>query len=236
MPPKRKAAEPTAVASAAAPSIDDGATKRRSTARSSGGKAAKFSRASCTKWFNSFADKDEQDQIDPEGIEKLCKSLKLDPSSSPEMGIFERAKWDIAMGKIEVDSSAKLTTYLTNEATRLRHPSADPEFRDIASFAFNLCRSNPNARAIELETAMAMWTILYPDEHDLGSHRERFCEFLASTNKVKVINRDQWKSAPEFWKQVGNNFKSHDPETSAWPTLFDDYVEWAIKNPPPPAQ
>ncbi|RUO96387.1 hypothetical protein BC936DRAFT_142126 [Jimgerdemannia flammicorona] len=50
--------------------------------------------------------------------------------------------------------------------------------------------------------------------------------FLRQDKKpVKVINKDQWLSFHEFSTTVAEDLSNHD-DMSAWPVLFDEYVEW----------
>ncbi|KAI8578009.1 hypothetical protein K450DRAFT_249479 [Umbelopsis ramanniana AG] len=72
------------------------------------------------------------------------------------------------------------------------------------------------------QTAIIMWGLLLGNQ---SSHVESFATFLTEKQPVKVINRDQWQSFLEFATTVSDDFHDYD-EMSAWPVLFDDFVEW----------
>ncbi|KAI9173122.1 DCN1-like protein 5 [Blastocladiella emersonii ATCC 22665] len=241
MPPKRKAktapATATEPAADAAGPVTPARTKRAATSRAST-RCTAFSASVCTKWFNRYKDADNQDQIGPEGIEKLCGDLDLDPSSfevlvlaytlgAKQMGYFSRTEWSIAMARLELDNCTKLKTYLTSTANAMLADPSGTDFRCLYRYAYDFSRAE-GQKSVDLASAMAMLSVVFPDAHALGGVRARFVEFLDHQTNAKVITRDQWTNLPEFWARDGaaRDPAGYDFEASAWPSLFDDFMKW----------
>ncbi|KAI7887225.1 hypothetical protein K492DRAFT_121582, partial [Lichtheimia hyalospora FSU 10163] len=70
--------------------------------------------------------------------------------------------------------------------------------------------------------ASALWSMLLGSKFPIVND---FLTFLQEKCPVRVVNRDQWQSFLEFAATVSPDLSDYD-ETSAWPVLFDEYVEW----------
>ncbi|KAI8974472.1 hypothetical protein BDB01DRAFT_728997, partial [Pilobolus umbonatus] len=64
-----------------------------------------------------------------------------------------------------------------------------------------------------------LWSLLLNDKYPMVTE---FIQFMEDKQPVKVVNRDQWYSFLEF---ISSDLASYD-ESSAWPVLFDEFVEW----------
>ena len=59
-------------------------------------------------------------------------------------------------------------------------------------------------------------------------HIGPFLEFLKeskSQGQIKCLNKDQWDVFYEFSRIMDDEFTGYS-DTAAWPSLFDEYVEW----------
>ncbi|KNE71576.1 hypothetical protein AMAG_16138 [Allomyces macrogynus ATCC 38327] len=252
MPPKRKAAAATAGSPPAATTTTTRATKRRTpgdksaapaakkratTARSTTAKstAAPFSAASCRAWFDSYADPDEPETIGPDGIERLCNDLGMDPASFPilvlaftlnaaDLGTFTASEWTVAMTKHQLHTTEQLKAFLNHDAARIQ---ADRWlFRDCYKYAFELMRQPP-ARAVPLDMATDMWPLVLGHQAQWARVTADWLAFLSEESRgVKVITRDQWTSWLDFVSQTTPPFDQYDADGSAWPTLMDSFVAW----------
>ncbi|KAI8878605.1 DUF298-domain-containing protein [Backusella circina FSU 941] len=78
---------------------------------------------------------------------------------------------------------------------------------------------NKDQKCMDVDTAVVLWTMLLADKFPIVHD---FVTFLQQQKPVKVINRDQWQSFLEFASQ---DLDCYD-ESSAWPVLFDEFVDW----------
>ncbi|KNE58941.1 hypothetical protein, variant [Allomyces macrogynus ATCC 38327] len=253
MPPKRKAAATAAGSPPAATtttttratkrrtsgdkSATPAAKKRATTARSTTSRttAAPFTAASCRAWFDSYADPDDPETIGPDGIERLCNDLGMDPASFPilvlaftlnaaELGTFTATEWTVAMTKHQLHTTAQLKAFLNHDAARIQ---ADRSlFRDCYKYAFELMRQPP-ARAVPLDMATDMWPLILGHQAQWAHVTADWIAFLSEEScGVKVITRDQWTSWLDFVSQTTPPFDQYDADGSAWPTLMDSFVAW----------
>ncbi|XP_031550374.1 DCN1-like protein 4 isoform X2 [Actinia tenebrosa] len=187
-----------------------------------------FSLRKCRSWFLQYAAQDDPDTIGPDGIEKLCRDLAVDPENvvmlvvawklqAETLGYFKFNEWSKGMGNMECDSTAKLQARLSSLTTILRD---NPTFKKIYRYAFDFCR-NHEQRTLDIDTAMAMLKVLLNGKWSLIDH---FLEFMQQS-KYKVINRDQWCNVLEFSRSISTDLSNYD-EDGAWPVLMDEFVEW----------
>ncbi|KAI7885954.1 potentiating neddylation domain-containing protein [Mucor mucedo] len=78
---------------------------------------------------------------------------------------------------------------------------------------------NRDQKCMEMETAAVLWTMLLGERFPMV---HEFVAFLQEKKPVRVINRDQWQSFLEF---AASDISNYD-ESSAWPVLFDEFVDW----------
>ncbi|XP_068701470.1 DCN1-like protein 4 isoform X4 [Montipora capricornis] len=187
-----------------------------------------FSFRRCRAWFDHYAGQDEPDTIGPEGMEKLCKDLGVDPEDTvmlvlawklqaETMGFFTFNEWSKGMLSIDCDSTPKLKARLSG----LKSLTSDSvTFKKIYRYAFDFCR-NPDQRTLDKETAVTMMHLLLDGSWSL---LDNFLDFLQNS-KYKVLNRDQWCNVLEFSRSINADLSNYD-EDGAWPVLMDEFVEW----------
>ena len=94
-------------------------------------------------------------------------------------------------------------------------------------------------KSLDLDSAIELWKILLGEKFP---NLPLWCEFLRATHASKSISRDTWDLLLDFATQVVSRpvisfshfsnffqnakFSNYDPD-GAWPTLIDDFVEWA---------
>ncbi|XP_078489813.1 DCN1-like protein 5 isoform X2 [Ciona intestinalis] len=191
------------------------------------GKTPSFNLKTCIKWFKEFADEDNQ--ILPEGMERLCKSISVKPDdvvmlvlahqlNAKKMGFFTLEEWSRGMQKIQCDSSAKLERKLEV----LRESLNDSvQLKSVFRYAFDFAKE-PGQRTMELDTANIMLELLLSERWTLFS---KFQQFLKQTKSCRVLNRDQWNNVLEFSRSILPDLSNYDFD-GAWPVLIDDFVEF----------
>ncbi|CAL8462542.1 g2075 [Coccomyxa elongata] len=183
--------------------------------------------------FSSYKDATE-DSIGPEGVEKLCSDLKVDPSSrqvlllswkmeAQRMGYFSREEFSRGLRALNATTIDKLRKALPKLEEEV---DANPEaFSSFFTFAFKFCLTEPRQKIIDIETAVQMLSIAMPPSEP---HLAPFISFLQTQKEYKAINLDQWTSFQRFAEEVKPDCSNFD-ESQAWPLLLDNYVEHVKK-------
>jgi len=194
------------------------------------GEDNKFSLIRCTAWFDEYKDPDDSEgRITPEGVERWCEDLELSLESivviliawkldATTMGYFTKEEWLNGMKNLDVDSNSKLKAKIPKLEEALGNLD---QFKELYRYAFNFAK-NQGQKCMDVQIALGMWQLLLGNRF---AHAESFLEFLRDKEPVKVINKDQWTSFLEFSTTIAEDLSNFD-EMSAWPVLFDEYVEW----------
>lgn len=179
--------------------------------------------------FRQYADKSEEDTIGPDGVERLCKDLCMDPTDiqilllawklqAARMGYFTLDEWRRGMKALRVDSLDKLKKALP----ALQHEvAASYAFRDFYQFAFQYCLTEPRQKTLDVETASTMLSLVLQNR----PHCRSFLSFLEEQTEYKALNLDQWNAFLRFSEEVKPDLSNYD-ENLAWPLLLDNFVEW----------
>lgn len=93
----------------------------------------------------------------------------------------------------------------------------EENWRSFYDFCFEWCRETSSHRFLTLETAVALWPLLFKDRS--FPHLQSFLEYLNAKN-VKNVPRDVWKQMYHFAKADLNNWD----ENGSWPSVMDDFV------------
>jgi len=190
-----------------------------------------FSQKRCVALFKEFASHSDPENIDPEGIEKLCLSLNVDPENivmliiawkmeAKQMGYFSIHEWIKGMSELQCDSLQKLKNKFDYLYSLLNNSF---QFKSIFRYAFDFAKDK-DQRSIDIETAKAMLQILLDSRWNMYSS---FHQFL-SQSKYKVLNKDQWFNILEFSRFVSADLRNYD-EDGAWPVMLDEFVDWHRK-------
>jgi len=217
------------------------------------------STAALTTLFNKYKDPDGEDitvdgtislcedlSVDPEDIVMLAVAYEL---KSPRLGIWTKQGWIDGWKSLRCDN----LEVMKQELPRLRDRLASDSdyFKLVYNHTFDFARSE-GQRSLALETAQAFWALLLPhglkggalshisstdadNDVDMGGTEQGWSEkqtdlwfnFL-SERAIKGISRDTWQMFFEFVRTIDSRFSNYDQE-SAWPSTFDDFVEFGKK-------
>lgn len=141
---------------ATTPSEELEAVKRSKTAASRSRQQTmeeKFSTSKCITWFKRYTT-DQIDQLGPEGMERFCQDIKVDPENivmlviaykmnAKNMGYFTQSEWLRGLGDPEVlcDTPAKLQNKLNYFLNQLNDPQT---FKLIFRYAYDFARVSYN--------------------------------------------------------------------------------------------
>ncbi|CAG8552852.1 6623_t:CDS:2 [Paraglomus occultum] len=164
-----------------------------------------FSLERCIQWFEVYRDsEDTEDRIGPSGVEKWLTDLGTSTDSVHLILI----SWKLNVSKFGYITRGEWTSAFgvwgidSNDKLISKFPELEAALRnpdqlkDIYRNTFNYSKED-NQRSVSVE----------------------------GKKPVKVITKDQWISLWAFVNNIYEDCSNYDP-TSAWPVLFDEYVEW----------
>ena len=187
------------------------------------------------KWFNTYLEEGEENEMEAEGVEKFCNDIGVDGETdtiilgiawkmeASDMGIFTRAEFQKGMAALGCETASALKEKLP----ALRSEVADPwSFKKMYTFCHKFAVDpDVHKRNLPLDTAIAYWNLLLSEKFH---HLELWIEFLeASRAEVKFISKDQWVQLLEFANTMGSGNFDAFKEGEEWPVLLDDFVAWA---------
>ncbi|XP_033215182.1 DCN1-like protein 4 isoform X2 [Belonocnema kinseyi] len=187
-----------------------------------------FSQKKCIAWFREYTTPDDPDTLGPEGMEKFCEDIGVEPENvvmlvlaykmnARQMGFFTMNEWLKGLSELHCDSINKVQHKLET----LRNILNDPHtFKGIYRYAYDFARDK-DQRSMDMETARVMLQLL------LGKHWPLFSQFaqFLDQSKYKVINKDQWCNILEFSRTISHDLSNYDLD-GAWPVMLDEFVEW----------
>ncbi|KAL5409423.1 hypothetical protein PMIN03_005982 [Paraphaeosphaeria minitans] len=216
-----------------------------------GSGAASLSKSSLNKLFDSLRDdKNSPDTVGPEGamgyFEKLGVDLEgmdalavMEVIQAPTMGELGREGFVEGWSSLNADTLDKQKAHLKSLKQRL--PTDKAAFDKVYKYTFLLGRP-AGAKAVPLDSALAFWELLFTSP--LSAMRwstpnspwsEWWSEFLNSEWK-KSVNKDMWNETLKFAKlTLEDEAMSFWDESSSWPSVIDDFVEW-VKQEKRPSQ
>ncbi|XP_060525257.1 DCN1-like protein 4 [Cylas formicarius] len=187
-----------------------------------------FSQKRCLAWFRGYTMTDDPDTLGPEGMEKLCHDLAVEPENivmlvlaykmqARQMGYFTKEEWLKGLSELQCDNLQRLQYRLEYLRCLLNDQNT---FKAVYRYSYDFARDK-DQRSMDMETAKAMLELL------LGKHwplYDQFSQFLEQS-KYKVINKDQWSNILEFSRTIYNDLSNYDVD-GAWPVMLDEFVEW----------
>lgn len=213
-------------------SVDLAAMKRRRAATTTTSpKAGSKDVSKLDALFNAYRGKDSEDAdvMGPEGVEKLCTDLKVDPSDrlvlllawkmgAQKMGYFTRSEFKCGLSELGATTVAQLKKALPSLAAEVQAAHTLEEFH---KFAFQFCLTEPGQKIVDSETAAQMLQLVLPG----GRFVEPFCSFLTQQKDYKKVNADQWSNFLRFSREVSPDLSNY-ADNPAWPLLLDNFVDW----------
>jgi len=191
------------------------------------------------KMFVTIADDDDPNSASMEGISKLCNSIGIDPyedirvlvllwklGANDKPAQISKEEWSKGCALLQVDSITKFKSLL---------PSLDPcflvdsEFKDFYKFAFQFNREGTHRN---LAKSLVIDLVQLVLKGRIASTKiDSFIEFL-EYSMCKNISLDQWMSFFDFCRE-NRNLEEYNEETSAFPVMIDEYVEYMRKKKEP---
>ncbi|XP_037070058.1 DCN1-like protein 4 isoform X2 [Pollicipes pollicipes] len=194
----------------------------------SGRRPVGFNEKVCLEWFREYTTADEPDLLGPEGMERFCRDLGVQPEDvvmlviawkmdAKNMGFFSAQEWLRGLSQLQADCIETLRWRIDYMRSLLDHPDV---FKSVYRFGFDFAREK-GQRSMDLETALAMLKLLLEPRWPACA---AFLRFLTQS-KHRVVNKDQWNNILEFSRVISPDLSNYD-ENGAWPVMLDEFVAW----------
>lgn len=79
-------------------------------------------------------------------------------------------------------------------------------------------------RILPVDTAVVLWKLIFNGREP--AILQRWLNFLESQDNIRGIPKDTWNMFFNFAESVSNGDLSNYDDTEAWPSVFDDFVEY----------
>lgn len=185
------------------------------------------------KFFSDFA---TGPKIEPDGIERLCGILEIDPldviwlvisfrASAQSMGSFTLQEWKNAMTELGCPDVYSLKCKLVSiRESLLVNPD---DFKQLYQFSFKFCL-DPGHRNLSLDTAVALWKVLLP--YSGWNLHEQWLDYVSSEDhhaKGRAVTKDVWTLLLSFAKSVPDaaSRDGYDRDSGAWPIIYDEFYD-----------
>merc|ERR1711915_256271 len=98
------------------------------------------------------------------------------------------------------------------------------QFKELYRFTYKFgLDASSGQRILPVDMAVSLWTLVY--SYNEPPILKKWLHFLEKHPQVRGIPRDTWNMFLNFVNTVGNDLTQYD-DTEAWPSLFDDFVEF----------
>lgn len=177
--------------------------------------------------------KDEHcDFILSEGIEHFCMDLDVKPEEfkvlvlawkfgAETMCRFTRGEFVRGCKSLRVDSIKGIQAKFSDMLLEVQDPE---KFKDLYRFTFKFgLDADAGQRILPSDMAVLLWKLVYSQREP--AILKRWLMFLERHPNIRGIPRDTWNMFLNFTEVVGDDLSSYD-DTEAWPSLFDDFVEY----------
>lgn len=181
--------------------------------------------------FEQYRDSGEE-AILAEGIEKFCSDLQVNPDefivlvlawkfNAETMCKFTKEEFVTGCKALKADSIKGIQSKFTDLLNDVKNKQSFKEFYKW-TYKFGL-DIETGQRTLPSDMAMGLWKLIFSQSQPPVI--EQWIEFLEEHPSIRGIPRDTWDMFLNFVEQVGDDLSTYD-DTEAWPSLFDDFVEY----------
>jgi len=183
-------------------------------------------------------------EVNPEDVVLLAIAYEL---KSERVGEWKKQGWIEGWKNLHCDSIPSMRSALGPLRSKLGGDST--YFQKVYNHTFDFAR-NQGQRSLSIENAQAFWGLLLPhgfsggalshvesrdDDNDVqmsgarDGFKEEYIQWWFDFLNVKGgkgVSKDTWQMLFDFIRTINYDFSNYDME-AAWPSTFDDFVEYA---------
>ena len=181
--------------------------------------------------FEQYKDPDDE-AILADGVERFCDDLEVQPEEfrvlvlawkfdAETMCRFTRLEFMNGCRKLKVDSIKGIQSKFADMLAEVENKQT---FRDLYRWTYKFgLDTDVGQRTLPVDMALSLWRLVF-------SQNEppilcRWLDFLEKHPTIRGIPKDTWDMFLNFAESIGDDLSSYD-ESEAWPSLFDDFVEY----------
>lgn len=180
--------------------------------------------------FEKYKDSQE-DAVLAEGMVLFCEDLGVDPADfimlilawkfeAKVMGRFSHCEFVKGCQRLGAGDIASLKALFPKLRQEVLSP---PRFHELYQFTFSFGLDHEGGqRVLPMDMAIPLWELVFSQQPP--DVLARWCNFLRATG-VKGVSRDTWNLFLPFTQTISSDLSNYD-ESEAWPSLFDDFVEY----------
>lgn len=202
------------------------------TMSSLGSSEPRVSETKINQLFDQYKDSLEE-AILAEGIENLCNDLQLNPDdfkvlvlawklNASQMCRFTKTEFVQGLKDMKTDSIKNIQLKLNEIIGGLNRESE--QYKDLYRFTFKFGLDvSTGQRILPTDIAILLWRLVFTNNDP--PILSRWLLYLEKNPHIRGIPKDTWYMFLNFCEFVGDDLSSYD-DTEAWPSLFDDFVEY----------
>uniref|UniRef100_A0A6A7FRZ5 Defective in cullin neddylation protein n=2 Tax=Hirondellea gigas TaxID=1518452 RepID=A0A6A7FRZ5_9CRUS len=173
-----------------------------------------------------------EDVMLTEGIQRFCADLDLNADDfrvllfawkceAETMCRFTRLEFLQGCKAIKADS---IKTILSKLPELQMEAQEFDKFKNMYKWAFKFgLDSEVGQRILPSDMAILLWKLVF--EQRKPKILDQWLLFLGNHPSIRGIPRDTWNMFLNFSETIGDDLSTYD-DTEAWPSLFDDFVEY----------
>ncbi|XP_022093651.1 DCN1-like protein 3 [Acanthaster planci] len=189
-----------------------------------------FSESKVNRLFERYRDSAE-DAILADGMERFCQDLQVNPAEfivlvlawkfqASAMCRFTRVEFVNGCRALRADSIKGIMNKFPDLKKEVKKETT---FKDLYRFTFNFGLDvEGGQRSLPCDMAVPLWKLVFSQRQ--VKILDRWCDFLLD-QQVRGISRDTWQMFLNFTEVIGDDLSNYD-DNEAWPSLFDDFVEY----------
>ena len=173
-----------------------------------------------------------EDVMLTDGIQRFCMHLDLSADDfrvllfawkceAETMCRFTRSEFLLGCKALRADTIKGIIA----KFPELQQEAQDfDKFKQMYKWAFKFgLDSDVNQRILPSDMAILLWKLVF--EQRKPKILDRWLAFLECHPSIRGIPRDTWNMFLNFSETIGDDLSTYD-DTEAWPSLFDDFVEY----------
>ena len=193
---------------------------------------SRISESKINQLFDQYKDSLE-DAILAEGIENLCNDLQLNPDdfkvlvlawklNASQMCRFTKSEFIQGLKSMKTESIKGIQHKLNEITSELKRDTEN--FKDLYRFTFKFGLDvTTGQRILPTDIAILLWRLVFTNNEP--PILDRWLLYLEKNPHIRGIPKDTWYMFLNFCEFIGDDLSSYD-DTEAWPSLFDDFVEY----------